>query len=76
MLYEVITGEFVVSGGDASELFDTAEETLDQVATLVDVPIECARVEAIGTRRDNRLRALRRDGVGEGVRVVASYNFV
>ena len=48
-------GKFVVTCGDASELLDATEETLDQVASLVNVPIECSGREPIGTRRDKRL---------------------
>ena len=63
-------GKFVVLRGDASELLDAVEETLDQVAILVEVPIELARVEAIGARRDDRLAALGHDQGGEGIRIV------
>ena len=64
-------GEFVVARGDASELLDTAEETLDQVAGLVDVPVERPRVETVGSWRDDRAAALRRDRFDEGIRIVA-----
>ncbi|MCX7157397.1 MAG: hypothetical protein NTW45_13260 [Rhodocyclales bacterium] len=33
-------GEFVVARGDASELLGATEETLDQIAIFVEVPIE------------------------------------
>ena len=33
-------GEFVVARGDASELLDATEETLDQIAALAEMPIE------------------------------------
>ena len=42
-------GKFVVACGDTSELLDTAEEALDQVAALVDVPVERSLVETIGS---------------------------
>lgn len=58
------------SGGDASELLDAVEETLDQIAILVEVPIELAGVEAIGARRDDGLSALRHDLRDEGIRIV------
>lgn len=35
------TGEFVVSGGDATELFEPIEESLE-VAHLVAVPVDAA----------------------------------
>ena len=64
-------GEFVVACGDASELLDATEETLDQVATLVDVAVERTGMEPIGTLGDDRLAALGSDCRDEGVRVVA-----
>ena len=64
-------GELVVTRGDASELLDAVEETLDQIATFVDVPIERAGSQPMGTRRNNRLAALRSDCLDEGIRVVA-----
>ena len=63
-------GEFVVTCSDSPELLDASEETLDQIAALVEVPIERARVEPIGTRRDHRLAALSGDCFDEGIRVV------
>jgi hypothetical protein len=49
-------GEFVVAGGDTSEVFDAGEETFDQIAFLLEMAIEIALGEAIGARRDHRLR--------------------
>ena len=63
-------GEFVVARGDASELLDATEETLDQIAIFVEMPIERARAEPIGAWRDHRLAALRRNRCDEGIRVV------
>ena len=37
---EEISGGFVVARGDSSELFEFAEEILDQVARLVELGIE------------------------------------
>ena len=39
---EEIAGGFVVAGGDGAELFEFAEEVLDQVARLVEVAVEIA----------------------------------
>ena len=64
-------GEFVVARGDTSELLDAAEETLDQIAALVDMPVERARVESIGTWRDDCLAALCGNCFDKGIRVVA-----
>ena len=64
-------GEFVVARGDVSELIDAVEEALDQIAVLVDMPIERTRIESVGARRNDSLAALCRDGFDEGIRVVA-----
>jgi hypothetical protein len=64
-------GEFVVARGDASELLDAAEEALDQIAVLVDMPIERTRVDSVGAWRDDRLAALRGNCRHEGIRIVA-----
>ena len=63
--------KFVVSRGDASELLDASEETFDQIAALVDMPVERAWVESAGAWRDDRLATLRGNGCYEGIRVVA-----
>lgn len=63
--------EFVVSRSDASELLETAEETLDQIPIPVEMSVERARIEAIGARRDNRLSALCFDDCHKRVGVVA-----
>jgi hypothetical protein len=63
--------EFVVSGGNASELLETAEETLDQISIPIEMSIERAECAAIGARRDHRLSALRFDGCHKGIGVVA-----
>ena len=47
-------GEFVVAGGDASEVFETSEETLDQVACSVEMAIERPWGKPIGAGRTNR----------------------
>lgn len=63
--------EFVVARGDASELLDSAEEALDQIAALVDMPVERAGVESVRARWNDRLAALRRNRFDEGIRIVA-----
>lgn len=50
-------GEFVVSRGDAPEMLETSEETLDQIAIAVEMAIEVARCEAIGPGWDHRFGA-------------------
>ena len=63
-------GEFVVSGGNTSELLETAEETLDQISIPIEMSIERAKSAAIGAGRDNGLSALRLDGCHESIGVV------
>ena len=62
--------ELVVARGNTSELLDAAEESLDQIATLVEMPVERTGVDSVGARRDDRLGTLCRDCFDEGVRVV------
>ena len=62
--------EFVVARGDASELLDTTEETLNEVSVLVDVAIESSLIDSVGPRRDDSLAALCSDGLDKGVRIV------
>jgi hypothetical protein len=54
----VISGELVVSGGDASEVFDFAEEALDEVAFLIEGGIEAAPLSGGFASRN--------DGDGDG----------
>lgn len=63
--------ELVVSRRDASELLDSANESLDQVATVVQMSIEYTRVESMGAWRNDRLAFLLSNGGNEGVRIVA-----
>ncbi len=42
-----IGGELVVAGGDPAEVFDLAEEALDEVARLVEMGAEADRVLAV-----------------------------
>jgi len=62
-------GEFVVARGDASELLDATEETFDQVAIFVEMPIERAWTEPVGAWRDHGLTSLRRNLCDERIRV-------
>ena len=62
--------EFVVACGDTAELLDATEETLDQVAAFVDMPVKGTGVVAIGTRGYNRYGTLRGDCCDKGIRVV------
>ena len=50
-------GEVVVTRGDASEMLETSKEALDQIASLVEMQIELARCEAIGSGRNHSFDA-------------------
>jgi hypothetical protein len=58
-----ISGGFVVAGGDGTELFEFAEEILDQVTLFVEFAIELARRQAVWSRRDYGGFASRRQEV-------------
>ena len=51
---EEVSCGLVVAGGDGAELLELCEEVFDQVAGLVEVPVELARQEAVGLGRDHR----------------------
>lgn len=63
--------EFVVSGGNASELLEATEEALDQISIPIKMPVVGAWGTTIGARRDTRLSALRLDDRHQGIGVVA-----
>jgi hypothetical protein len=67
----VISCEFIVSCVAAAEVFDLAEEALDQVAVLVDCGIEARPTGGCGSTRDNRLRSRCCDGVHGALAIVA-----
>ena len=62
--------QLVVSSGDATELLESVEETLDQVPGFVAVPIDLPFVVAVGTRRDIRLCPLFLDNLHQGITVI------
>ena len=64
-------GEFVVSRSEAAELFEAIEESLDEVARLVAVPVDLAWRVPVATRRDDGLSAGRLDDLNQGIAVVA-----
>jgi len=59
---EEVSRSFVVSRGDCAELFELTEEIFDEVALLVQVPVEFARGDAIWPRRDDGRFASLRQG--------------
>ena len=50
---EEISGGLIVAGGDGPELFELAEEILDQMARLVELAIKIARRNAASPGRDD-----------------------
>ena len=64
-------GEFVVARGDASEMLEPCKEALDQIASAIEMPIELARCQAIGSGWNHRFCARRFDGGHEMVGIVA-----
>jgi hypothetical protein len=64
-------GEFVAASGKATELLESVEEPLDQIPCLVAMPVDRALYLAIGSRRDDGLRAGGFDGVDQFVAVVS-----
>ena len=63
--------KFVVARGDTSELLETAEEALDQVAIPIEMTIERTWVATVGTGWDNGLGSLRFDCGNKRIRIVA-----
>lgn len=64
-------GEFVVSRGEAGELLKTVEESLDEVARLVAMPVDLAGRISVTAGRDDRLRAGCLDDLKQSIAVVA-----
>lgn len=64
-------GEFVVTRCQPPKLFEPIEESLDQIACLVPVPVDVTLLITIAARRNDGLRAGRFDGCDQGVAVVA-----
>src|SRR5215472_7707311 len=58
-----VPGGFVVAGGDGTELFEFAEEILDQMALFVEFAIEFTRRQAVWSGRDDGGFASRRQRV-------------
>ena len=64
-------GEFVVACREATKLFEPVEESLNQVARFVPLPIELARPESVATRRDDGLSARLGDCCDEHIAVIS-----
>ena len=63
-------GKFVVSRGNATELLEAIEESLDKVSGLVAVPVVFALGIAIASRWDDRLGTRGLNDVDQGIAVV------
>ena len=64
-------GEFVVSRGEAAELLETVEKSLDEVARLVAMPVDLAGRIPVTAGRDDGLSAGSLDDLNQGIAVVA-----
>ena len=67
---EEVSSGFFVAGCDGSELFESIEETLDEVAFGVEGEVACTVELAISLGRDHRLDAAHGQGFDETVGVV------
>jgi hypothetical protein len=67
---EIAVGQFLEAGEDAPVGLHEAEQVLDLVALLVELPVGRALVDAAGSGRDHRQGSLGGDRLQDGVRVV------
>lgn len=68
---EVVSGEFVVSGGNSPEVLEPAEASLNDIASLVGEFVEAMPPDAIGLVGDDWPGAALFDLGAEGITVVA-----
>ena len=64
-------GQLVVASCDTTELFEAIEETFDQVARLVAMPIDGALIDSVASRRDIGKGRAGFDGFDQFIAVVA-----
>jgi len=64
-------GKFVVSGGDTTKLLESIEEALDQMTSLVPMPVDRTFIFPIATGRNIGLSTTRLDGCYQFITVVA-----
>ena len=67
---EIAACQFLEAGKDPPVVLHEAEQELDLVALLVELPVGRTLLEAGGFRRDHRQGASGRDGLQDGVGVV------
>ncbi len=63
--------EFFVAGSNAPEMLDACEESLDQIAILVQMGIVGPELFAVGARRDNRLCCAGPNELDQSIGIVA-----
>jgi len=68
---EEISGKFVISGGDAPEILESAEAALDDVAPFVGAFAEWVESYSVGLVRNDRLGAAPDDFGAESVAIIA-----
>ena len=64
-------GEFVLSRGEAAELFEAIEESLDEISRLVAMPVDLARRIPVAAGRNDGLSAGSLDGLNQCIAVIA-----
>jgi len=69
---EEVACEFVVSRGDATEVFELVKEALDEIALFVERRIDGTLEAAVALGRDVWARAVSDEGVEDGASVVAA----
>jgi hypothetical protein len=68
---QVVAGEFVVTGGDATEVFQSAETAFDGVTAFVEGAVQATTLFAVRLKRDDRFCAGVFHQFAEGVAVIA-----
>jgi len=63
-------GQFIVSGGDASELLEAVDEPLDLVAVTVAKRVQVGRLQAVGAGRNHGYRAGFGDLSAQGIGII------
>ena len=67
----IVAGQAVISGGDAAEVLEPAEHTLDGIAAAIEPGREAVLPLAIGFRRDVGNASRRLDLAADGIAVIA-----
>lgn len=67
----VVSGELVVSGGDAPEVFDLVEEAFDQIAVFVERGVKASPLGGCGAAWDDGLGSGCRNGMHGTLAVIA-----